>query len=330
MNNVTNKDPILEIINNVSIVRMYSIGILFIFGIAFNIMCIFIFLKLESKISLNIVHLTGLSVSNIVKLGSEFIFPFIEFFHPSVLNHFLCQSRNWFKFTSGEMCSWLIIFISIERIYILKNKMPTVQNGKHIKSLLAIFVSFTFFGVLNSSLYATQMLISVKDKTTNKTKCSYQLRGINSPIFSNGVFNYTYLWTLYGVFYSLLPFFILITTNLLIFKILKQMKKSKMNAKKFREANENARILLLLSFFFIVSSLPTQLTNILNDVFYYSKSALNNISIAYYVLITFECVNNCFNIFIFVVINNKLRTQFVLYFLGCFSYKKYINNQASN
>jgi hypothetical protein len=158
------------------------------------------------------------------------------------------------------------------------------------------------------------------------TKCSGNLIGIDKSIYANGSLNYSFMTGIYSLLYSFLPFFILITTNIIIFRILGDLRRmnSKLIDKKLKEVSENAKILLILSFLFIITSLPTQIAILMLDIFVNNKLTLNIFNLLYYIFIIFESLNNCFSIVIFIWVNRRLSVEFSNYIRGILKAKSFL------
>ena len=315
MNTSTNGIDLADIVAKSSWVRIYFLAVISLVSIILNSICIFIFIRINNKLTLNIVYLISLSFFNVIKINSEFIFPLLEATSSNSLNDIVCNIRYWFKYTSGEMCSWILVIIFIDRVRILNNRKPKPKprHGRVYQSLIVVIILFAVFTLLNSTMFTLNTLKATLKPPLNVTKCVIQIRGFSEPIIMENVLNFSYFSATYSVFYCFLPFLLLIITNLITIKSVKSFKfvKSKINYRKSKEINENVRILLMFSVFFILTSLPTQITSILSD-FTNDKTLLSTFSIIYYCITIFESLNNCFNILIFILVNRRLKKDFFI------------------
>jgi hypothetical protein len=323
--------------NLASLARIVSIGIISVIAIIFNSFCIFMFIKVKKLIRLNLVYVISLSVFNIIKIIIEFLFPFLELVSNHVLTKTWCSVRYSLKYTSGEICSWILILISIERILILRKKKPSPNisnksnnnNSSTRKSILMVVVLIVAFSALNSMVFFLNTMKSYYNEASKVNKCSGKLIGVEKSIYSDGSLNYSFMTGIYSLVYSFIPFFILIATNLIIFRILAELRSlnSKLIDKKLKEVGENAKILLILSFLFIITSLPTQIAIIASDIYANNKPIYNIFNLLYYIFIIIESFNNCFSVIIIILVNKRLYVEFSSYvrkILGAksFLYKK--------
>ena len=327
VNNTTTSDLWSDILFKASLIRVFSIGGMFIFSVFLNSLCIYIIVKLRKHIKQNIVFMVSLSIFNLLKLNSEFMYPLIENYSWKMLNEPFCNLRYWSKFTFGETCSWILVFMSFDRILLLNNKQVTQSENKafSIKSFMIVVVLFLFFSLLNSIMFIFSINSVIFNKDLQINKCAFKLKGFQTYVFKNNSFNYTFLIVLYTFFYSFLPFILLLSTNIIIFRKINAFKfiKSKMNAKKLRDATENARVLLILSFFFFISSLPAQFCNVMY-ITLEVKLYVNIFQFCYYILLIFESLNNAMSILIFILTNQNLKKNFVDFIFSCFNYRKYL------
>jgi hypothetical protein len=262
-------------------------------------------------VSFGLVYLIGLAVFNVAKINAEFIFPLVELIAPQVLNNVLCNLRYILKFTFGEMCSWSLIIISIERVLLLKNKRLKSYK-KSFKKSLAIYSSFfTGFFAFNSIILVYFTMVKSYNSTLKINKCNQKFQGLGNGFFKDNYLNYSYMVGSYTLLVSIIPFFVLIATNLIIMFTIKSIKKTKLSEKKLKEARENAKILLWLSFMFLIFSLPSQVLNF-SFVTFTDKEINKIFFFFYYILIILESTNNCFNAFIIIIINKNLRKNFFL------------------
>ena len=283
-------------------------------------------MKLEKMLSFDLVYLIGLAVFNVAKINAEFVFPLVELIAPHVLNNIVCNLRYTFKFTFGEMCSWSLIIISIERIVLLRNK-KLKSNKKSFKKSLTIYLSFIVaFLAFNSIMIVFPAMVKSYNPLLRINKCNHKLQGLENSIIKDNYMNFSYMVGSYTLLFSIIPFFVLITTNLVIFFTIKSIQKNKISDKKLKEARENAKILLFLTFTFLVFSLPSQLSNFVFITFT-DKETNKVFNFFYYIFIILESTNNCFNAFVIIIINKNLRKCF---FVLIKNQRKYISSTINS
>jgi hypothetical protein len=262
-------------------------------------------------LSFDLVYLIGLAVFNVAKINAEFIFPLVELIAPHVLDNIVCNIRYTFKFTFGEMCSWSLIIISVERVILLKNK-KIKSNKKSFKKSLAIYLSFFIaFLAFNSIMLVYYSMVKSYNPLLRVNKCNHKFQGLGNDLIKDNYLNYSYMVGSYTILFSIIPFFVLIVTNLMIIFTIKRIKKSKISERKLKEARENAKILLFLTFMFLIFSLPSQLSNFVFITFT-DKETNKIFNFFYYIFIILESTNNCFNAFIIIIINKNLRKNFFI------------------
>ena len=309
-------------LNQASLARIASLGTISVIAIIFNSFCIFMFIKVKNLIRLNLVYVICLSVFSIIKIVIEFFFPFLELVSNHVVNKTWCSIRYWLKYTSGEMCSWILILISIERILKLKKKRSSSNNSVKSnnsstrKSILMVLALLVVFSALNSIIFFLNTMKSYYNEVFKVNKCAGNYIGIEKGIYSGGSLSFSFMTGIYSLVYSFIPFLILITTNIIIFRILAELRRlnSKLVDKKLNEVGESAKILLILSFLFIITSFPTQIAILLTDIYVNNKPIYNIVTLLYYIFNIIESINNCFSLVVFILVNKRLNLEFSNFF----------------
>ena len=200
-----------------------------------------------------------ISVFNILTLvlGSLIVYPITLNFQDLVeISNFSCITITYFSRVSVQMCSWLYVFLSLDRYlcvaynekfkFLLNNKkkLSYILTGLFLVILL-INVPNLFFKLTNVSSFDTQ---------TNQTK-SYVLCTASSSIIL--VRNFIVI-----LFRIVLPLILqIILSNLLIFKLFKSRRSARIN-RDLKKEYRFTRIIIWINICFIITETPFMITTL--------------------------------------------------------------------
>lgn len=317
-----------------SILRIYLIALFAILGFLLNSICIIINIKLNRKpnsstarINVNKTYVIGLACFDLVKLTAESMFPLVEKNYNLVVTDRWCKFRYWIKYTSGEVCSWILILMSIDRIMAFKRqklkKIPTSTRldryGNFDRSYVTLFSVVAVFSLINSIFFLPDTIYSVSNASSHLLKCQNNNRGFGLDVFEKTWFNLSWFQTFYSLMYSFLPSTILILTSVIIIKIISNYTRlsrrfSKTNGKKINKIKESGLVLVSLSVFFLLSTLPVQISILFIDIYYNDAYIFDLANCFYYLFCIVEASNHSFNFLIYLLIDKTIRNQFYMFF----------------
>lgn len=154
----------------------------------------------------------------------------------------------------------------------------------------------------------------------NILKCQNKHRGFGLHVFKHTWFNLTWFQTFYSFAYSFLPAAVLVVTNAIIIKIIRKysiisQQFNRSNTKKIRKLKESGLVLVFLSAFFLVSTLPVQISILFIDIYYNSAIRLTDLAHCFYYFFSMvEASNHSCNFLIYVLIDKTIRNQFLMFF----------------
>ena len=234
----------------------------------------------------------------------------------------LCRFLVFVTTVNGLISIWLLVVLSIERYIILKYPFRGKVFYK-IKTSIKILI------IIISLLITTNIPILVPNvihSTTSNFELSLYLCNINSKYHIYMFFNNL-------LFYSFIPFIILIIFNSLLICLLSQQKQlqkrlfvlpnlssqENSNKKQGKRFQEKTVFLVLVSFFLILTLSPRYIVQILL-FFDLIKVSLGIISVTK-CLIVLEMFNFSFNFFIYILCSKTSRYEFYLIFYYFFYWK---------
>lgn len=150
-------------------------------------------------------------------------------------------------------------------------------------------------------------------------KCQNNHRGFGLHVFQHTWFNLTWFQTFYSFAYSFLPAAILIVTNAIIIKIIRKYslisrRFVRSNTKKMRKLKESGLVLIFLSAFFLISTLPVQISILFIDI-HYRHAYHNDLAHCFYYFFSMvEASNHSCNFLIYILIDKAIRNQFLVFF----------------
>ncbi len=230
-------------------------AIIFSFGILFNLTSLIYFQLSRSFRDTSMRHyFSVLSITDSLRL-SEWLFSYLFDKKLILLNENFCSALLFITITSGHISIWLLVFLSIERFFILQfpfkgKQIYTTKNSLRMLCLV-IFVLILFDIPYLLPNFVTSTWINYEFHLylcgTNKIYRTY--------MFVNNV-----------LFYSFIPFIILLVFNCLLISVLSRSnnellnmghtENSVLNNKRDRQFKERTILLISVTFFLILTVSP--------------------------------------------------------------------------
>lgn len=307
--------------------RIYAIAFFAVLGLFLNSFCILINMKINftfKSINVNKTFIIGLAIFDLIKLLVDSIFPLAELNYNNLVTDEWCQIRYWLKYTSGEVCSWILVVMSIDRImaflgqkyskFTVKSQSKVEKAMRRNSRIILIIIIF-IFSLINSIFFLPNTIYSVSTGK-NLLKCQNNNRGFGLDVFEHTWFNLTWFQTFYSFAYSFCPSAILIITSAIIINIISKyaalsQKFNRSNTKKLRKLKESGLVMVFLSAFFLVSTLPVQISILFIDIYYKNAHISDIANCFYYVFSIIEASNHSCNFLIYILIDKTVRHQFL-------------------
>lgn len=181
----------------------------------------------------------------------------------------ICRTRWWIALTSATLSVWILVLLTIERT--LLTKAPVFSRNKMTPrfALISSLIVLVLVGLINGHMiYGFSIYTSTADKTVDDNIGENQLNASAFPcdfISSEYKYFYVHIWAvIMFILYTLLPSIIIILGNINIAAVIllqrkRQAKVAPGNPAKEAIANRkksSARMLFILSFFFMLSTMP--------------------------------------------------------------------------
>ena len=300
-------------------------AIIFSFGILFNLTSLIYFQLSRSFRDTSMRHyFSVLSITDSLRL-SEWLFSYLFDKKLILLNENFCSALLFITITSGHISIWLLVFLSIERFFILQfpfkgKQIYTTKNSLRMLCLV-IFVLILFDIPYLLPNFVTSTWINYEFHLylcgTNKIYRTY--------MFVNNV-----------LFYSFIPFIILLVFNCLLISVLSRSnnellnmghtENSVLNNKRDRQFKERTILLISVTFFLILTVSPRYIYQ--NIIIVTKNTGLLKIPIAKCLFIL-EMLNFGTNFLFYTICSKTSRNELFLiiyyYFYWRWSknYKKY-------
>ena len=239
-------------------------------------------------------------VDNIVLVAKIFIqdgiFGYVTFGKPLVL----CNVYEGLMQGSMTMSSWLTVLASAERMVAICYPMNFHVHCS-LKKTYIIVATFTILIIMGS---VPRVFISTISLQNDETTCY----GAESSQLHNTIYN-----TLFCLFSSIIPFICITILNMLLSWKIHSQKKMWNQTQCKKNSSSLTTMMFILSFVFLVTTLPSVLIEVINGLCWIVKSndcfAVPKIymKITYYL----KGINHCVNFFLYCLTGSMFRQKFI-------------------
>jgi hypothetical protein len=298
-------------------------SIVFTLGIVFNVLSFTYFQLSRSFRDTSMRHyFSVLSITDSIRL-SEWLFSFFLDKKLFTLNRTLCSIFLFGTISSGHISIWLLVFLSIERYIILQfpfrgKQFYTQRNSMRVLLLVIVVIVLADIPYLLPNFVEQAFInydIHLHMCITNAEYRSY--------MFINNV-----------LFYSLIPFCILLAFNCLLISLLAKQKtqllnvtqidNKALNAKREKQFKERTILLMIVTFFLVMTVSPRF---IIQMVFVLTRNQrLIKVTISK-CLIILEMLNFSFNFFFYIICSKTSRNELYLILYYFFYWKWSANSK---
>ncbi len=292
-------------------------SILFTFGLLFNVLSFTYFQLSKSFRDTSMRHyFSVLSISDSLRL-SEWLFTILMDKKIIFLDKNICRAFLFITITSGHVSVWLLVFLSIERYIILQfpfrgKQFYTTKNSLRMLFIVIIIIIIIDIPYLMPSFIERQYI----NYTFHLHMC------ITNPKFRS------YMFINNVLLYSIIPFIILLVFNCLLISLIArqntqlfniiQTGNSALNAKRERQFKERTILLMLVTFFLVLTVSPRYIIQML--FMFISYQSLSKVTIAK-CLIILEMLNFSMNFFFYIICSKTSRNELFLILYYFFYWK---------
>lgn len=303
----------LEILNLVNFYINDILGFsLFSMGILFNFLLFTYFQLSRSFKNTSMRHyFSVISITDSFRL-TEWLVAFLVDKKLIYLNNLNCARYLFVILTSGHISIWLLVFLSIERYIILQfpfhgKRIFTTSNSLRMMCVVILLL------ILFDSPYLISDMIQ-------NTYVDYQLHLF--MCITNSKFN-VYMFANNILGYALIPFFLLLVFNGLLISLLARQKSqflnviqsgSSINAKRERQFKETTFLLIVVTFFLVVTVAPRYIAQMIFTITKYTNIDKVTVSKC---LIILEMFNFTFNFIFYIICSKTSRKELhlIVYYL---------------
>lgn len=280
---------------------LYSMGILFNF-------LLFTYFQLSRAFKDTSMrhYFSVISITDSFRL-TEWLVAFLVDKKLMYINNASCNKYLFVVLTSGHISIWLLVFLSIERYIILQfpfhgKRIFTTRNSLRVMCVVILLLI----------LFDLPYLIS---DFVKKNYVNYELHLL--MCITNSNYN-TYMFVNNVLVYALIPFFLLFIFNGLLISLLARQKSqflnviqsgTSINAKRERQFKETTFLLIVVTFFLLVTVSPRYITQMVFTITKYS--GLNKITISKCLNIL-EMFNFTFNFIFYIICSKTSRKELYL------------------
>jgi len=321
ISNLTKQDELNElyVLNWVNYYVNDIIGsILFIFGILFNILSFVYFQLSKSFRDTSMRHyFSVLSISDSLRL-SEWLFTILMDKKIIFLNSNLCRAFLFITITNSHISVWLLVFLSIERYIILQfpfrgKQFYTTKNSLILLCVVIVIIVLFDIPYLMPNFVQKQFIDYDLHLYMCITNSEYRMY-----MFINNI-----------LFYSIVPFVILLIFNGLLISLLARQKmqlfsiiqsdqNSTLNAKRDRQFKERTILLMLVTFFLVLTVSPRYIVQMI--FMFVSYQGIHKVTIIKCLSIL-EMLNFSLNFFFYIICSKTSRTELYLMLYYLFYWK---------
>ena len=315
------RDFLIEVVN--FYVNDIVGSIIFSLGILFNLTSLIYFQLSRSFYDTSMRHyFSVLSVTDSLRL-SEWLFSYLLDKQIIYLSKNLCSSFLFITITSGHISIWLLVFLSIERYIILQfpfkgKQFYTIKNSLRMLCLvIVILVIFDIPYLLPNFIVGTWI------------SYEYHVHICRTdPIYR------TYMFVNNILFYSLIPFVILLIFNCLLISLLSRSntqllnmtQDNGLNMKRERQVKERTILLISVTFFLVLTVSPRYIFQMIIVVTKFSSEYKIPIAKCFFIL---EMLNFGSNFLFYTICSKTSRNElylilyYYLYWIWSKNYRKY-------
>lgn len=321
VSNLTNTLVVAEQLELLNLVNFYVNDLLgsflFTLGIIFNLLSFTYFQLSRSFKDTSMRHyFSVISITDSFRL-TEWLFAFLVDKKLLYINNAFCNKYLFIVLTSGHISIWLLVFLSIERYIILQfpfhgKRIYTTRNS--LRMMCAVILLLTLFDV--------PYLISDFIKQNHVNYNLHLVMCITNPDYNK------YMFVNNVLVYALIPFFLLLIFNGLLISLLARQKSqfmnviqsgnSSINAKRERQFKETTILLIVVTFFLLITVSPRYIVQMIFTITKYSS--LNKITIAK-CLNVLEMFNFSLNFVFYIICSKTSRNELYLIVYYLFYWK---------
>ena len=235
------------------------------------------------------------------------------------LSLFGCRWIGFFAFSCLQISAWLLSFLSIDRLmtiyspwWTLTMKKETVINSIIYGIVLIIFLINSHLLFMNG--YVSYENVTTFDSNNQTTKLNQTYakvscyKSINDPFYINPKWQYVHL-----LLYSIIPFSVMLLCNSII--ILNVVCCRKIQSKSKKSLSKKRRMtfmLILVTFSFIVLTLPSVILHTFFRVAVRNKPYKR---LAYMLVSNLLHTSHAFNFFLYIYSSPNFRSEFLKLFI---------------
>jgi hypothetical protein len=342
--------------------------IIITFGLVGNLFILLIFLKKSKRFTSNGLCFSALAISDSLAL----IFMLMR----SMLNLQIisnvtaaCKIIKFIYHATLQISSWCLVLLTLDRLiavlFVFKYN-NWCKKWHSLKLLIGLVLTILLFNLhfliyVSSDIYVDKT--RVKQTTTTSTKKYYnhgvlknsinEIIKIDGPIYTCNVdpnehpiyFKYIYSqWDIYhSIIYGIIPFIIILTSNILII-IKLTILKNKKNITKSTNMNDSSRsldkigisfksfqitiMLLSIAFVFLLFTSPISIyLMIIHDNLKLMRESKKE-----YIKVILRYIgycNNAINFYLYITFSNEFRKEFVKLIKSCFKFKTTVTSCAN-
>ena len=214
-------------------------------------------------------YLAVLSVADTLVLYSGVFVEWLrDLYGYSISQPWLCKLNTVIRYTASQYSVWIIVAVTVERYIAIAHTLRAVGFCTRRKAAIVMLTLFMVLLTLNGHTLFTATVKHYDESTTNTT--AHQGNSIEYQCgFSNG----TYIRDIWpwvdACFYSLLPFAVILSLNILIIRSVHQSDRQRRTMGSITSTDSNAahreseakmtRILITISFVFLLTTLPVNI-----------------------------------------------------------------------
>jgi len=322
-----------------SILKLFaSLGfVLILVGVCTNLLILFTCCRKVMRTFSTFVYFALIAVSDIIyTISNLFTIYLVSAFDFDINLTFYCKVLNFTSFFPGQLSSWLLACAVIDRFTFISSKK---YSDKFCQSKVAVWLSLGLIILLALGNIHIVILVEPNEQSsllaTNESKSELYFTDQNLCVVldkSSFIFYRDYYFWLDTFLYSIIPFLIIFTFNLILILKVCQVRRNinrieqKVNQTskqpssrslkpssiqlKNKKINEMIKTVMILTSFFIIASLPSELFYIIELDPNLPTSKSNCFVIIKLVLDLLMLLYHSSNFFILLKTNSKFREEF--------------------
>ena len=206
---------------------------------------------------------------------------------------------------SATMSAWLTVLASAERMVAICYPL-NFHVHCNIRKIYICFAAFSILIIIGS---APQFFISIVSLRNDETTCNDE---------ESSQLHYTIYSVLFCLFYSIIPFMCITTLNTMLAWKIHSQKKIWSQTQCKKNSSSLTTMMFILSFVFLVTTLPGVLILVINGLCWIVKSTVCFSVPKIYMQIAFNLqgMNHCVNFFLYCLTGSMFR-QKLIQLLSC-------------